>query len=117
MIPLLTPGKYQIFPYSRYAGDQRVSTTSKFLLGVQSPAQAQVVRLHGEGMLASVNEVLEPSLVLSGEEGPNPGERSKNGGFIGQPESSLCSPGGKVITVTELWAGRLGKQGSLMLKN
>lgn len=29
----------------------------------------------------SVNEVLDPWLMLSGEEGPSPGERSKNGGI------------------------------------
>lgn len=48
---------------------------------------------------AAVNEVLDPWLILSGEEGPNPGERSKNGGIIGQLESSLCSPG-KIVLVT-----------------
>lgn len=65
---------------------------------------------------AAVNEVLDPWLILSGEEGPNPGERSKNEGIIGQPESSLCSPG-KIVLVTVPWVGRLGKQESLMLKN
>lgn len=65
---------------------------------------------------AAVNEVLDPWLMLSGEEGPNPGERSKNGGLIGQLGSSLCSPG-KIVSVAAPWVGRLGKQESLMLKN
>lgn len=61
----------------------------------------------------SVNEVLDPWLMLSGEEGPNPGERSKNGGIIGHLESSRCSPE-KIVTVTTLWVGRLAQRAKVL---